>query len=172
MNTSRTFFAVALLSASAAFAAWTQDGDGSFTFDAKGPAGFKIHGEAKKLVVTDDGKDMKVQLKLEDVDTDNSLRNRHMLEDMKAKENPLVTLTVPTASLKETGGEATGTLELNGQKKETRFTYTPKCSGSSCEVEATAPVNLNDFGIKIRSYMGVTVKPDIVVGAKFKVVKK
>jgi polyisoprenoid-binding protein YceI len=172
MNTTRSLFALALLSASAAFAAWTQDGDGKFTFDAKGPAGFKIHGEAKKLVVTDDGTNMKVQLKLEDVDTDNSLRNRHMLEDMKAKENPLVTLTVPTASLKESGGEATGTLELNGQKKETKFTYTPKCSGGSCEVEATAPVNLNDFGIKIRSYMGVTVKPDIVVNTKFKVVKK
>jgi polyisoprenoid-binding protein YceI len=172
MNSTRSFFALALLTASAAFAAWTQDGDGSFTFDAKGPAGFKIHGESKKLTVTDDGTNMKVQLKLEDVDTDNSLRNRHMLEDMKAKENPLVTLSVPTASLSEKGGEATGTMELNGQKKETRFSYTTKCSGSSCEVEGTAPVNLNDFGIKIRSYMGVTVKPDIVVNTKFKVTKK
>ena len=172
MNTSRILSALALLTASTAFAAWTQDGDGSFSFDAKGPAGLKIHGDAKKLTVTDDGTTMKVQLKLEDVDTDNSLRNRHMLEDMKAKDNPMVNLTVPTASLCEKGGEATGTLELNGQKKDTKFSYTPKCNGSSCEVEASAPVNLNDFGIKIRSYMGVTVKPDIVVTTKFKVVKK
>ena len=172
MNSTRTIFALALLSASLALAGWTQEGDGSFTFDAKGPAGFKIHGESKKLSVTDDGTNLKVQLKIEDVDTDNSLRNRHMAEDMKAKENPLVTLTVPTASLKESGGEATGTMELNGQKKDIKFSYTTKCSGSSCEVEGTAPINLTDFGIKIRSYMGVTVKPDIVVNTKFKVAKK
>lgn len=174
MSTTRSLFAVTLLSATVALAGWTQDGAGSFSIDAKGPAGFKIHGSSEKLAVTDDGTNFKVQLKLEDVDTDNGLRNRHMQEDLHAKEFPLVTLTVPTASLKESGGpiETTGTLELNGQKKEAKFTYTPRCTGNACEIEGSANVNLTDFGIKIRSYLGVTVKPDIVVGAKFKVVKK
>jgi polyisoprenoid-binding protein YceI len=171
--TCRSLFALSFLSASLAFAGWTQEGAGSMTFDAKGPAGFKIHGTSSKLAVTDDGKDFKVAVKLEDVDTDNSLRNRHMAEDMHAKDFPTVTLTVPTASLKESGGpiETTGTLELNGKKKETKFTYTPKCTGDVCDVEGSTNVNLTDFGIKIRSYLGVTVKPDIVVGAKFKVKK-
>ena len=174
MAPSRTIVALSFFTASAAFAAWTQDGAGSLTFDAKGPAGFKIHGESPKLKATDDGKNLKVEVKLEDVDTENGLRNTHMLEDMHAKDFPIVTLTVPLSSLKESGGpiETTGTLELNGNKKEAKFTYTPKCTGNSCDIEGSAAVNLNDYGIKIRSYLGVTVKPDIVVGAKFKVVKK
>lgn len=171
MSASRSLFALSLIAASAAFA-WTQEGPGTVTFDAKGPAGFKIHGTSEKVAVTDDGKSLKVSVKLEDIDTDNGLRNKHMLEDTHAKEHPVVTLTVPTASLKETGAqETTGTFELNGQKKDVKFSYTPKCEGSVCEVEGSAPLNLGDFGIKIRSYLGVTVKPDIVVGAKFKVKK-
>ena len=171
MYPSRSLLALTLISASAAFA-WTQDGAGTVTFDAKGPAGFKIHGASEKAAVADDGKILKVTVKLEDVDTDNGLRNKHMLEDTHAKEFPVVTLTVPTASLKETGAqEITGTFELNGQKKDVKFTYTPKCEGSVCEVEGSAPLNLGDFGIKVRSYLGVTVKPDIIVGAKFKVKK-
>lgn len=171
--TPRALFAAALLSASLASAAWKQEGAGSATFDAKGPAGFKIHGTSEKVAVADDGTNLTVKVKIEDVDTGMSLRNTHMAEDMKAKEHPVITLEVPSASLKESGSnnEATGTFEINGQKKPAKFTYTPKCNGGTCEVEGTANVNLSDFGIKIRSYMGITVKPDIVVGAKFKVKK-
>ena len=177
---SRSLLAACLLTASLAFA-WTQDGDASVTFDAKGPAGLKIHGAAEgktednkpKVSVSDDGKSLKVAVRIEHIDTDNSLRNRHMQEDTHAKDHPVITLTVPLDAIKESGGsvEGKGTFELNGQKKETPFTYTPKCSGGACEVEASANLNLGDFGIKIRSYLGVTVKPDIVVGAKFKVKK-
>ena len=169
----RSLFAASLLSASLAFAGWTQDGTATVTFDAKGPAGFKIHGASEKVTIADDGTTLKVSTKMTDVDTDNGLRNKHMLEDAHATENPIVTLSVPDASLKESGSalEATGTLELNGQKKETKFTYTPKCDKGSCEIEASANLNLGDFGIKIRSYLGVTVKPEIVIGAKFKVKK-
>ncbi len=174
MITSRSLFALSLLTSSLSFAGWVQDGGGNLTFDAKGPAGFKIHGTSDKLAVNDDGKSFKVTVQIADIDTDNSLRNGHMQEDMHAKDFPVITLTVPTASLKESGGpvETTGTFEVNGQKKDAKFTYTPKCTGSTCDIEASAPINLTDFGIKIRSYLGVTVKPDIMVGAKFKVVKK
>ena len=172
MSATRSLLALTALTASAAFAAWTQEGAATVTFDAKGPAGFKIHGASEKVAVADDGKTLKLSVKLEDVDTDNGLRNKHMLEDTHAKDFPVVTLTVPTASLKESGAqEATGTFELNGQKKDVKFSYTPKCAGNVCEVEGSAPLNLGDFGIKIRSYLGVTVKPDITVGAKFKVKK-
>lgn len=169
----RALLTASLLTASLAFAGWTQEGAASATFDAKGPAGFKIHGTAEKVTVADDGTNLVVSLKLQDIDTDNSLRNTHMLEDTGAKAFPLVTLTVPLASLKEEGSklEAQGTFELHGVKKTTKFTYTPKCSGGTCEVEGSANLNLTDFGIKIRSYLGITVKPDIVVGAKFRVKK-
>ncbi len=171
MSPTRSLLALTLFTGSLAFA-WTQDGTATVTFDAKGPAGFKIHGTSEKAAVADDGKNLKVNVKLEDIDTDNGLRNKHMLEDTHAKDFPVVTLTVPTASLKETGAqEATGTFELNGQKKDVKFSYTSQCQGSVCEIEGSAPLNLGDFGIKIRSYLGVTVKPDITVGAKFKVKK-
>lgn len=173
MTASRPVLAATLLAASTALAGWTQDGPVAFTFDAKGPAGFKIHGTAEKGTITDDGASFAVTVKVDDVDTDNSLRNRHMKEDMGANEFPTITLTVPTASLKESGAglEAQGTVELHGQKKPVKFTYTPKCAAGGCEVEGTANLNLSDFGVKIRSYLGITVKPDIVVGAKFKVKK-
>ena len=174
MITNRSLFALSLLTAGVSFAGWVQDGSGNLTFDAKGPAGFKIHGTSEKLTVLDDGKSFKVAVKIEDIDTDNSLRNGHMQEDMHATDFPTITLTVPTSSLKESGGpiETTGTFEVNGQKKDAKFTYTPKCTGNTCEIEGSAPINLTNFGIKIRSYLGVTVKPDIMVGAKFKVTKK
>lgn len=170
---SRVLFAASVLFSSLAFAGWTQEGAASVTFDAKGPAGFKIHGTSEKAAIADDGTNFVVSVKLADIDTDNSLRNTHMLEDTGAKEFPVVTLTVPVASLKENGAklEAEGTLELHGVKKATKFTYTPKCTGGTCDIEGSAKLNLSDFGIKIRSYLGITVKPDIVVGAKFKVKK-
>lgn len=170
---SRALFAASLLTASLAFAGWKQEGAASVTFDAKGPAGFKIHGVSEKAAVADDGTNLVVSVKLADIDTDNSLRNTHMLEDTGAKEFPLITLTVPVASLKESGSklEAQGTVEMHGVKKATKFTYTPNCTGGTCEVDGSANLNLSDFGIKIRSYLGITVKPDIVVGAKFKVKK-
>ncbi len=178
---SRSLLFGSVLMSSLAFAGWTQDGEATATFDAKGPAGFKIHGVAEgknakgepKVSVTDDGKNLKISLKIEDIDTDNGLRNKHMAEDTQAKDFPKVTLSVPLASLKETGqsNEATGTFEMHGQSKETKFTYTPKCAGGRCEIDGSANLNLNDFGIKVRSYLGVTVKPEITVGAKFAVKK-
>jgi len=176
----QTLLTLSVLSAPA-FAGWAQDGEATVTFDAKGPAGFKIHGVAQglneqkqpRVTVTDDGTSFKVSVRLEDVDTDNSLRNRHMLEDTQAKEFPLVTLSVPVGSLKEssTEAEAKGTFEIHGQKREVPFKYTAKCQGSTCDIEGSANLNLSEFGIKIRSYLGITVKPDIAVGAKFKVKK-
>ena len=77
MFPARALLAVSLLTASLALA-WTQEGGGTVTFDAKGPAGFKIHGGSDKVAVADDGKNFKVTLKLEDVDTDNGLRNKHI----------------------------------------------------------------------------------------------
>lgn len=169
---SRSLITVALLTASVVFA-WTQDGEAAASFDAKGPAGFKIRGEAKKVTVTDDGKNLKIAFKLEDLDTDNSLRNRHMLEDTQAKDFPEVSLTVPLSSLKESGDnvQGMGTFEIHGKKKETPFTYNVKCTSGACDVDGSSNINLTDFGIKIRSYLGITVKPEITVGAKFRVKK-
>lgn len=170
---SRSLLTCLVLGGSVAWGGWTQEGPGTVAFDAKGPAGFKIRGEANKISVSDDGNVLQISVKLEDVDTGISLRNRHLREDAHAKDFPTVTLSVPSDSIVETGApvEALGTFEINGQKKEVRFTYAPKCAGGSCEIEGSAKLNLGDFGIKPRSYLGITVKSDITVSGKFKLKK-
>ena len=51
------------------------------------------------------------------------------------------------------------------------FKHKTTCKASSCDVDATANLNLKDFDIKVRSYMGVTVKPDVTIRAKFSLSK-
>jgi polyisoprenoid-binding protein YceI len=171
----RTTLFCSLLTASLAFA-WTQDGDGEASFDAKANVGLKIHGECKKVKVADDGKALSVTIAIADIDTDNSLRNKHMSEDMHSDKFPNIVLTVPLDKLKVPDGgksveaEAPGSFNIHGVTKDVTFKYKATCSGS-CEVEGSAAINLSDFGVKVRSYLGATVKPDITVAAKFKVKK-
>lgn len=160
--------AAAALLSTAAWAGWTRQGDAAASFKATGPAGLKIVGTAPSLEVKDDGKDFTVVVKLADVDTDNSLRNRHMLEDLEAEKFPLATLTVPVETVKEGADvEARGSFTMHGKTREVPFRYTSKCSGGVCQVEGSADLNLKDFDIKIRSYLGITVKSEISVTTKF-----
>ena len=165
----RSTLLFSLLTASLAFAGYTQEGAGSATFDAKGTLGLKIHGTASKLTVTDDGKALSVTVKIADVDTDNSLRNRHLAEDMEAALYPDITLTVPLANLKLDGssGTAKGTFAIHGKTKEVTFKYSTSVKDNVVSVDGSADLNLTDFGVQIRSYLKVTVKPDITVAATF-----
>lgn len=165
----RTSLLLSLVTASLSFAGYTQEGAGSATFDAKGTLGLKIHGTAPKLTVTDDGKALTVTVKLADVDTDNSLRNKHMAEDLEVAKFPDVTLTVPLEGLKLDGGGGTakGTFSIHGKSKEITFKYSTSVKDGVTAVEGSADVNLSDYGVKIRSYLGVTVKPDLSVAARF-----
>ena len=169
----RSALLVSLVSASFAFAGYTQEGTGSATFDAKGTLGLKIHGTASKVAVVDDGKNLVVTVKIADVDTDNSLRNKHLGEDMEAATYPDITLTVPLEGLKLEGGSGTakGTFAIHGKTREVSFKYTTSAKDGVVAVEGSADLNLTDYGVKIRSYLGVTVKPDISVAAKFNLKK-
>jgi polyisoprenoid-binding protein YceI len=164
---------VFLCVSSSALAGWTKQGEAGASFKAVGPAGFKIVGLAKSLEVTDDGKSLTVSLKLSDIDSDNSLRDRHMLEDLEATKFPSCSLAVPLDVLKEGAADAEGkgTFSIHGKSKDIPFKYTAKCSAGVCDIEGSAAVNLKDYDVKIRSYLGITVKPDITVSAKFQVKK-
>ncbi|MDP3231350.1 MAG: YceI family protein [Myxococcales bacterium] len=152
---------------------WAQQGAGTATFDGTGPAGLKVRGVAPASVV-DDGRALTVSLSILDIDTDNSVRNRHLKEDAQADVFPLVSLVVPLTELKtlsetaaSTRGTATGTFALHGKSKAVTFTWSATCKAGVCAVTGSAPLSLTDFGIKVRSYLGVTVKPDLTVGASF-----
>lgn len=174
---SRWFAALSVVTASLALAGWSKQGDAEAAFKASGPAGLKIVGKTSAVDVADDGTTLTVTVKLQEIDTDNSLRNGHMKEDLEADKFPLITLKVPIASLKvpEDGksvdAEIKGVFGLHGQTKEIPFKYKATCKGGSCDIDGSADINLKDYGVKIRSYLGITVKPDVTVTAKFKVKK-
>ena len=170
-SVSRSMLLWALFASLPAFAAWTKSGAATAHFKATGPAGFKIIGIAKSVDVSDDGKALTVSVKLADIDTDNSLRNRHMLEDLEAVKFPACTLSVPLDSLKEgvTDFDGKGSFSIHGKTKDIPFKYTAKCASDVCDVEGTAELNLKDYEVKIRSYLGITVKPEVTVSAKFQV---
>jgi polyisoprenoid-binding protein YceI len=156
-----------------AFAGWTKQGEALASFKATGPAGFKIVGSTKNVEIKDEGANIVVSLKLTDVDTDNSLRNKHMLEDLEAEKLPLCSLTVPLASLKEDGkdAEAKGVFSLHGKTHEVAFKYTSSCADGVCSIDGSAEINLKDYDVKVRSYLGITVKSEVAVTAKFQLKK-
>lgn len=152
---------------------WTQQGAGTATFDGTGPAGLKVRGVAP-VSVNDDGKALTVSLSILDIDTDNSVRNRHLKEDAQADTFPRVSLVVPLTELKtltetavSVSGTATGSFTLHGTSKAVTFSWSANCRAGVCAVTGSAPISLTDFGIKVRSYLGVTVKPELTVGASF-----
>jgi polyisoprenoid-binding protein YceI len=169
----RAALALTLLGATGALAAWSKQGEGTASFLARGPAGLKIVGSTRSVEVKDDGKDFTVTVKILDLDTDNSLRNRHMLEDIEAEKFPLASLTLPSASVKEGASDADGkgTYSMHGKSKEVPFKYSTRCGASTCDVEASLELNVKDYDVKIRSYLGITTKDDVSVSIKFQLKK-
>ena len=60
---------------------------------------------------------------------------------------------------------------MHGVSKDASFHYKASCKGGTCEVTGSADVNFNAHGIKVPSYMGITVKPDIQINTSFKMKK-
>ncbi|MEW5743131.1 MAG: YceI family protein [Myxococcota bacterium] len=176
-KTWRSVVGLCVLAGAAASAGWSKTGNAEATFKATGPAGFKIVGKTSAVDVADDGTSLTVTVKLKEIDTDNSLRNGHMQEDLEAEKFPLITLKVPLASLKvpddgkSVEAESKGVFGLHGQTKEIPFKYKASCKGGACDVEGSADINLKDYGVKVRSYLGITVKPEVSVATKFQVKK-
>lgn len=166
-----------LLGASAAFAGWTKSGGGQASFKATGPGGFKMEGKTPTVDVADDGTTVKVTVGLKELASGISLRDKHMKEKyLEVEKFPTTVLAVPLASLKippaagDLAGEAKGQYTLHGVTKELPFAYKGTCDAAGlCKVTGEMKVNMNDFGIKVASYLGITVKPDVVVTADFAV---
>lgn len=174
-RTTAVLSAVAIVFASgAAVAALGSASRASVTFDASGPAGLKIQGTAGALTVSEDAGQMIVTVPLAGLTTGIALRDKHMREKyLEVNKFPDVVLRVPRASLKfPTGaaatGDAAGTLTLHGVTKPVNVHYTAKPASGAVDIEGAAHINMNDFGIRVPSYLGVTVKPEVDVNAKFR----
>jgi polyisoprenoid-binding protein YceI len=88
---------------------------------------------------------------------------------------PSATLVVARSALKLPAAGAgvavdvPGTLKLHGQTKPITFHYEATGDASGFAARGRFRVNMNDFGISVPVYLGVTVKPDVDVTASFHV---
>jgi polyisoprenoid-binding protein YceI len=97
---------------------------------------------------------------------------------LEVQKYPQAELSVPRASLKipgagqESAEETQGTLRLHGQNHPVKFQYRAKRNGDTFAVQGTMHLNMNEYGITVPAYLGITVKPDIEVAVKFDAVDK
>ena len=65
--------------------------------------------------------------------------------------------------------DAHGTVTIHGQTKPAAVHYDVKGDGAGFAAHGLVHINMNDFGITVPVYLGVTVKPDVDVTASFHV---
>jgi polyisoprenoid-binding protein YceI len=160
----------------AGYAALSAASDSRVSFQASGPAGMKIEGTTADLSVADDGANVVTTVPLANLTTGIGLRDHHMKEKyLEVPKYPVATLTIPRSALKfprageQSTAEVAGTVQLHGQTRPVMVHYDAKGDGSSLIVRGTFHVNMNEFGITVPVYLGVTVKPDVDVSASFRV---
>lgn len=166
--------ACALLS-DAALGALSAPSGAKVGFQASGPAGMKIEGTTSDLNVTDDGTTLTIDVPLANLSTGIALRDHHMREKyLEVGKFPSATLQVARAALKMPAQGAgveldvPGALQLHGQKRTVTVHYDAKGDGSGLAAHGRFRVNMNDYGITVPTYLGVTVKPDVDVVATFR----
>jgi polyisoprenoid-binding protein YceI len=176
-STSRLFASGALFAALTfslvAAAKLSRTGDAKAGFHASGPAGMNIDGTTSDVSVSDDGSKVKIVVKLANINTGMELRDKHTKEALEVDSYPTAELTVGRDALKfpaagaESSGDAKGSLKIHGQTKDVSFHYSAKLDGDTLAIKGSSSINMNDFGIKTPSYLGVGVKPDMSISVSF-----
>ncbi len=148
-------------------------GTAAARFRASGPAGLSITGTTSDVSVNDDGTTVTVEVQLGAISTGISLRDKHAKNYMEVDTYPSAKLTVARSALKfpaagaDVSADVKGSLTVHGQTKDVTFHYTAKKDGDTISVKGSAPFNINDYGIKTPSYLGVSVKPDMTIETEF-----
>jgi polyisoprenoid-binding protein YceI len=148
-------------------------------FTVTGPGGLKINGTTSELAVADDGQNVTVTVTLTRLTTGIDLRDRHMRDKyLETQTYPTTTLVVPRAALQIPGpgasqtSDAQGTLTLHGQTRPSSLHYAATNRAGTYRVDGNVRLNMNDFGVVVPSYLGVTVKPDVDVEVHFQAVDR
>lgn len=156
------------------------NGKGSVTFQAVGkPSAIKINGtgEATKgnLAL---GADKKVAgvltFDLKSLTTGIDMRDHHMKEKyLEVEKFPTAQLTikdlaVPDSLLNSTAAEAkdlafTGKLKLKGVEKDVKGVAQIKRDGANLQLTANFSIQIEDFGIDIPKYLGITVANEVKI---------
>jgi polyisoprenoid-binding protein YceI len=165
---------LALLSFSLIAAAkLNKTGSSATGFKAAGPAGMSIDGSTSDMTVADDGSSVTITVPLANLTTGIGIRDEHTKKALEVGTYPTVTLKVARSALKfpasgaESSGDAKGSMTLHGTTKDVTFHYAAKADGDTISVKGNTTVNVDDFGIKRPSYLGVTVKPDVTITTAF-----
>jgi polyisoprenoid-binding protein YceI len=143
------------------------------SFAAKGPAGMTIVGKTSDLLLRDDGKIVSVSVPLKNLTTGIGLRDQHLREKyLQVDQFPSAELSVDRGSLTPPAAsavslDAKGVMKIHGKTKTVVFRYTAKKNGQVIEVTGSIRLNIQDYGIPIPSFLGVTVKPDIDIAVSF-----
>jgi polyisoprenoid-binding protein YceI len=151
----------------------SKTGDATGGFRASGPAGMNIDGKSTDVSVADDGTTITVTVGLANIDTGMGLRDKHTKEYLEVTTYPTAELKVARSALKfpaegaDASGDAKGSLKVHGQTKDVTFHYTATMRGGVLDVTGNTSININDFGIKTPSYLGVSVKPDVTLNTHF-----
>jgi polyisoprenoid-binding protein YceI len=89
---------------------------------------------------------------------------------------PTAELTVVRSALQmpqdraEVNATATAQMTIHGQTKPVTIRYRATRAGTTYRVQGTTHLNMNDYGVNVPSYMGVTVKPDVDITVTFSLV--
>ena len=157
-------------------AAFARAGTPTVQFTALGPAGLKIVGTTHDLDVRESDDIVNVSVPLASLDTGISLRNKHMREKyLEVDKYPRAELAVARSAIKvptagaSTSGDVEGAIAIHGVSRKTHFTYQAKRDERGLHVSGAVHVNMNEHGISVPSYLGVTVKPEVDVALTFDV---
>lgn len=110
-----------------------------------------------------------LKIKLDSLTTGLSLRDSHMKDKyLEAGKYPEALLTLSKQTLPKSGtGPFEGELVLHGVKQKVSGTAEARLENGVATVKASFPVKLQDFGIPIPSFAGVSVANDVRVETDF-----
>lgn len=155
-------------------AAFKRQGDAKAFFFANGTPAMKFTGKGTDVTVADDGKVVTITVGLASMETGIELRDKHMREKyLETGKWPTARLEIDKAKLElpaegaSVKSKVTGTLDLHGTKKKVKVGYQIEKREGAYVVRGALNLNMNDYGITVPNYVGVTVEPDVAVAVSF-----
>lgn len=165
-----------LLVASSALAAFGHASAAKVSYEAKMTVGGTFTGDTSDLEVREEGGKIHFVVGLKNLTAGMNLRTKHMREKyLEVEKFPSAELVVDRAALaipddgKSSSGKVNGTFTLHGKSQPVSVAYTAKRSGSAYDIGGSFTLNVNNHGIEVPSYLGVTVKPDVAVSLSARV---
>ena len=159
--------------ASARFASTTAEADRRVRFQTvaglHGVFNTRIPGTATGVTANEDHGRITFTAPVAQLDTGNSMRNRHLRERFKADRYPNIVLVVERSRLKRVEddqavtGNVTGDFTLAGATRPVTIAYRVNRTGTDYHVHASFRVNINNFGLETPCFAGVCVDPNVDV---------